>query len=87
MRSPALSAAALRAEQVLAAADELSHLPGVEQVEPGDIPGRPARFTTRELLEVEREALDAGDRRPRRRRTGRRRANRAPRPSRQRAVA
>ena len=46
------------AEQVLAAADELSNLPGVEQVEPGDIPGRPARFTTRELLEVEREALE-----------------------------
>ena len=46
------------AEQVLAAADELSNLPGVEQVEPGDIPGRPARFTTRELLEVERDALE-----------------------------
>ncbi len=44
--------------QVLAAADELAHFPGVEQVEPGDIPGRPARFTTRELLEIEREALD-----------------------------
>ena len=43
--------------QVLAAADELARFPGVEQVEPGDIPGRPARFTTRELLEVEREAL------------------------------
>jgi conjugative relaxase-like TrwC/TraI family protein len=43
--------------QVLAAADELAQFPGVEQVEPGDIPGRPARFTTRELLEVERDAL------------------------------
>ena len=45
------------AEQILAAADELSRLPGIEQVEPGDIPGRPARFTTRGMLEVEREAL------------------------------
>jgi conjugative relaxase-like TrwC/TraI family protein len=44
-------------DEVLAAADELAHFPGVEQVEPGEVPGRPARFTTRELLEVEREAL------------------------------
>ncbi len=43
--------------QVLAAADEFARFPGVEQVEPGEIPGRPARFTTRELLEVEHEAL------------------------------
>ena len=43
--------------QVLEATDELSQLPGVELVEPGDVPGRPARFTTHELLEVEREAL------------------------------
>ena len=35
-----------------------SRFPGVERIEPGDIPGRPARFTTRELLEVEREALE-----------------------------
>ncbi len=45
------------AEHLLAVAGELSRLPGVEQLEPGDIPGRPARFTTAELLEVEREAL------------------------------
>jgi flagellar biosynthesis GTPase FlhF len=44
---------------VLATAGELSHVPGVERVEPGE-PGRPARFTTRELLEVEREALELG---------------------------
>jgi conjugative relaxase-like TrwC/TraI family protein len=43
--------------QVLAAADELSRFPGVELIDPGDAPGRPARFTTRELLEVERDAL------------------------------
>jgi conjugative relaxase-like TrwC/TraI family protein len=43
--------------QVLAAADELAQFPGVEQVETGEVPGRPARFTTRELLDVEREAL------------------------------
>lgn len=45
-------------EQLLEAADELSRFPSVELVEPGAVPGRPARFTTRELLEVEREALD-----------------------------
>jgi conjugative relaxase-like TrwC/TraI family protein len=44
-------------QQVLDAAHEFSRLPGVEPVEPGDIPGRPARFTTRELLEIERGAL------------------------------
>jgi len=44
-------------DEVLAAAEALSRLPGVELLQPGDIPGRPARFTTRELLEVEREAL------------------------------
>jgi conjugative relaxase-like TrwC/TraI family protein len=43
--------------QVLEMADELSRFPGVEPLEPGDVPGRTARFTTRELLEVEREAL------------------------------
>ncbi len=45
-------------EQVLETAEELSRFPGIELVEPGDLPGRPARFTTRELLAVEREALE-----------------------------
>jgi conjugative relaxase-like TrwC/TraI family protein len=39
-------------------AGELSRFPGVELVEDGDLPGRPARFTTRELLAVEREAIE-----------------------------
>jgi conjugative relaxase-like TrwC/TraI family protein len=42
---------------VLAAAGELSRSPCLELVEPGDLPGRPARFTTRELLVIERDAL------------------------------
>jgi conjugative relaxase-like TrwC/TraI family protein len=46
------------ADRVLAAADELSRFPGIELVEPGDIPGRPGRYTTRELLELERDALE-----------------------------
>jgi conjugative relaxase-like TrwC/TraI family protein len=45
-------------EDVLETADELSSLPAVELVQPGVEPGRPARFTTRELLAVEREALE-----------------------------
>jgi hypothetical protein len=45
-------------ERVLAAAEELSRFPGIELVEPGDIPGRPARYTTLELLELERDALE-----------------------------
>jgi conjugative relaxase-like TrwC/TraI family protein len=45
-------------ERVLAAAEELSSFPGIELVEPGDDPGRPARYTTRELLELERDALE-----------------------------
>ena len=44
-------------DEVLEAAEELSRFPGVELIEPGDTPGRPARFTTRELVAVEREAL------------------------------
>lgn len=44
-------------EQVLDAAEALSGLPGLELLEPGEVPGRPARFTTSELLQVEREAL------------------------------
>ncbi|MGH3048947.1 MAG: ATP-dependent DNA helicase, partial [Gaiellaceae bacterium] len=43
---------------VLEFADELSRLPGVELVEAQEMPGRPARFTTRELLAVEREAIE-----------------------------
>jgi conjugative relaxase-like TrwC/TraI family protein len=47
-----------RTEDVLEMADELSRFPGVELVEEQDAPGRPARFTTRELLAVEQEALE-----------------------------
>jgi conjugative relaxase-like TrwC/TraI family protein len=43
-------------EQVLEEVEELSLLPGVELVDRGE-PGRPSRFTTRELLAVERDAL------------------------------
>jgi conjugative relaxase-like TrwC/TraI family protein len=45
-------------DEVLELADELSRFPGVELLEDGGTPGRPARFTTRELLTVEREALE-----------------------------
>ncbi len=45
-------------ERVLEAAEELAEFPGVEPLEPSGAPGRPARFTTRELLQVEREALE-----------------------------
>jgi conjugative relaxase-like TrwC/TraI family protein len=45
-------------ERVLESGDELVWFPGVEALEPSAAPGRPARFTTRELLRVEREALD-----------------------------
>ncbi|MGH3050215.1 MAG: MobF family relaxase, partial [Gaiellaceae bacterium] len=43
---------------VLELADELSRFPGVELVEAQEAPGQPARFTTRELLAVEREAIE-----------------------------
>jgi len=46
------------AGDVLEAAKQLTIFPSVELVEPEYAPGRPARFTTRELLEVEREALE-----------------------------
>jgi hypothetical protein len=46
------------ADDVLAAAERLAAFPGVELLEPECSPGRPARFTTRELLEVERDALE-----------------------------
>jgi conjugative relaxase-like TrwC/TraI family protein len=45
-------------ERVLDEARELSRFPGVELLEPNEIPGRPGRFTTRELLQVERDALE-----------------------------
>ena len=45
-------------EQVREVADELARFPGIELLEPCAAPGRPARFTTRELLQVEREALE-----------------------------
>jgi conjugative relaxase-like TrwC/TraI family protein len=44
--------------EVLEIADELSRFPGVELVDEANAPGRPARFTTRELLAVEREAIE-----------------------------
>jgi conjugative relaxase-like TrwC/TraI family protein len=45
-------------EQVLDAADELVRFPGLELIGPSRAAGRPARFTTRELLLVERAALE-----------------------------
>jgi conjugative relaxase-like TrwC/TraI family protein len=45
-------------ERVLAAATELARLPGIEPLEPEVAPGRPARFTTGELLRLERRALE-----------------------------
>jgi conjugative relaxase-like TrwC/TraI family protein len=45
-------------DEVLELANELSRFPGVELVEAQEVPGRPARFTTRELLSLEREAVD-----------------------------
>jgi conjugative relaxase-like TrwC/TraI family protein len=45
-------------DKVLELANELSRFPGVEIVEDGETPGRPARFTTRELLAVEQEAVE-----------------------------
>ncbi len=44
--------------EVLELADELSRFPGVVLIEEGGVPGRPARYTTRELLAVEREAVE-----------------------------
>ncbi len=46
------------AEQVLDAANELSGFPGIERLETATAPGRPDRFTTGELLEVECGALE-----------------------------
>jgi conjugative relaxase-like TrwC/TraI family protein len=45
-------------ERVLEEAEALSRLPGLERLEHDAAPGRPARFTTRELLAIERDALE-----------------------------
>jgi len=45
-------------ERVLEEAEALSRLPGLERIEQDEAPGRPAKFTTHELLELEREALE-----------------------------
>lgn len=45
-------------DEVLVTAGQLSRFPSIELVEREEAPGRPARFTTRELLEVEREAVE-----------------------------
>ncbi|MGH3037938.1 MAG: MobF family relaxase, partial [Gaiellaceae bacterium] len=45
-------------DEILEAGAELSRFPCVELLEPEHSAGRPARFTTLELLEVEREALE-----------------------------
>ncbi|HXF97512.1 MAG TPA: MobF family relaxase [Gaiellaceae bacterium] len=45
-------------ERVLAEAEALAQLPALERLEQDDAPGRPARFTTRELLALERDALE-----------------------------
>jgi conjugative relaxase-like TrwC/TraI family protein len=50
--------AGARLREVLEIADELSRFPGVELIDEANAPGRPARFTTRELLAVEREAVE-----------------------------
>ena len=47
-----------RADDVLEIADELSRFPSVELVDEANAPGRPARFTSWELVAVEREALE-----------------------------
>lgn len=45
---------------VLAEVEQISRGPEVTQVGDDPTPGRPARFTTRSLLDLEREALDVG---------------------------
>jgi conjugative relaxase-like TrwC/TraI family protein len=45
-------------ERVLEKAEALSRLPGLERLEQGAAPGRPARFTTKELLTIERNTLE-----------------------------
>jgi conjugative relaxase-like TrwC/TraI family protein len=45
-------------ERVLEEAEELARLPGLERLQQDVAPGRPVRFTTRELLALERHALE-----------------------------
>jgi conjugative relaxase-like TrwC/TraI family protein len=45
-------------DQVLETTEQLSRCQAVELVEPSRSPGRPARFTTNELLHIERQALE-----------------------------
>ena len=45
-------------DRVLELAEELSRFPGIELVAHGETPGIPARFTTRELLQAEHEAIE-----------------------------
>jgi conjugative relaxase-like TrwC/TraI family protein len=45
-------------DHVLAEAEAVSRLPGLERLHQDEAPGRPARFTTRELLAIERGALE-----------------------------
>lgn len=45
-------------ERVLEDANALSQLPGLERLDQDPVAGRPARFTTRELLAIERDALE-----------------------------
>jgi len=44
-------------ERVLEEAEALSRRPGIERIDQDEAPGRPARFTTGELLMIERDAL------------------------------
>jgi conjugative relaxase-like TrwC/TraI family protein len=45
-------------ERICEEAEELTRLPGLERLEQDVAPGRPARFTTRELLAIERDTLE-----------------------------
>jgi len=45
-------------ERMLEEAEDLSRLTVLQRLEPDATPGRPARFTTRELLQVERDVLE-----------------------------
>jgi conjugative relaxase-like TrwC/TraI family protein len=47
-----------RVERVIEEAEALSRLPGLQRLEQDAAPGLPARFTTRELLALERGALE-----------------------------
>jgi conjugative relaxase-like TrwC/TraI family protein len=47
-----------RGEEITALTGSLTSLPRLALVEAGGVPGRPARFTTHDLLALEREALE-----------------------------